>query len=226
MINLEELNSELEVLPPTDIVRHAFKNLFGDRLVVASSFGADSAVMLHMATQINPRIRVIMIDTGYLFPETHEYVITLKERLKLNLHVFYGKETPEEMERNHGQLWEYGEEGLSLYHSIRKVEPLRRAIQQLKVKGILHGVRRDQTEHRSNLNVIERGYDGTFKIHPILKWTSRDIRSYNKTHNLPEHPLFLQGYESIGDIHSTKPGERRSDRDLGESDECGINYQI
>lgn len=223
MINLDELNPELEELSAEQIIKHSYWNMFGRRLAMTTSFGADSAVLLHLATQVKPEIPVIFINTGYNFPETIEYSKTLTNLLGLNLHVFESELSPERMEAEHGKLWEIGREGMDLYNSIRKVEPLRRALRELKVAGTLRGVRRTQTEHRRNLRPIEKGFDTTYKIHPILNWSDDDMLDYRRTHNLPDHPLFSQGYTSIGDWHSTVPDQGREGRKLGEHQECGIN---
>lgn len=228
MIDLDELNLELEELSAEQIIEHFYRNMFGRRLAMTTSFGADSAVLLHLATEVNPEIPVIFINTGYNFSETIEYSKTLTNLLGLNLHVFESELSPERMEAEHGKLWEIGREGMDLYNSIRKVEPLRRALRELKVDGTLRGVRKTQTEHRRHLRRFEKGFDATYKIHPILDWSDDDMKDYRRIHNLPDHPLFSQGYTSIGDWHSTVPNQGREGRKLGEKSECGINldYEI
>src|SRR5450432_568609 len=87
---------------------------FGNSLVLSTSFGAQSAVMLHLATRIAPDIPVVFIDTGYLFPQ----------RLKVNLKVYRAAESPAWIEARHGKLWEKGAEGIAAYNQIAKVEPM------------------------------------------------------------------------------------------------------
>src|SRR5271170_6717900 len=97
---------------------------FGPSLVLSTSFGAQSAVMLHLATRIVPDIPVVLIDTGYLFPETYQFADELTKRLRINLKVYRAAETPEAMEARLGKLWEKGADGLETYNQIRKVEPM------------------------------------------------------------------------------------------------------
>ncbi len=224
-MNLDELNADLAELSAEKIIKHFYQNMFGRRLAMTSSFGADSAVLLHMATQIYPGIRVIFVDTGYHFPETLEYVETLSSVLSLDVHTYRAEMTPGEMEKEYGKLWELGNEGMAIYNSIRKVQPLRNALDDLRITGTLRGIRKSQTEHRKGLRYIEKGFFTTYKIHPMLDWLDDKVREYMRIHNLPDHPLFSQGYTSIGDWHSTVPNLGRAGRNLGEHQECGINFE-
>ena len=100
-------------------------NMFGDGLVVTTSFGIQSAVMLHLATQVRPDIPVVWIDTGYLPEETYRFASELTDRLDLNLRTYRAEMSPEEMEEVYDRLWESNEvEHLNLYDRIRKIEPL------------------------------------------------------------------------------------------------------
>ncbi len=101
---------------------------FGDGLVLTTSFGIQSAVMLHLVTRIAPKIPVIFIDTGYLFPETYRFARELTERLQLNLKKFTPAMTATEQEALHGKLWEQGLDGLNRYNLINKIEPMDRAV--------------------------------------------------------------------------------------------------
>lgn len=208
-----------------DLIRWAAKE-FGRGLVLSSSFGADSALMLHLATSIVPGIRVVFVDTGYLFPETYRFADQLRERFNLELVVYGPKMTPARQEALYGQLWEQGEEGVKRYLQMNKVEPMQRALHELRVSAWLAGLRSDQTEHRQSLGKL--GFqDGRVKIHPILDWSKDQIEDYFRTHDLPRHPLYEQGYKSIGDWHSTipvAPGEDdRAGRFLGAKKECGLH---
>lgn len=192
---------------------------------MTSSFGAQSAVMLHLATRVVPDIPVILIDTGYLFPETYHFVRDLTQRLSLNLKVYTPRVTPARYEALHGRTWEYVE-GLSHYHEVFKVEPLQRALEELSVTAWLAGLRSNQTDHRATLRPIE-AQDGLYKIHPILNWSRKDVGEYLSQYDLPYHPLVEQGYASIGDTHSTRPvtaeQDERDGRFNGLAQECGIH---
>jgi len=215
----------LQNLSAEDLIRWGAKQ-FGRGLVLSSSFGADSALMLHLATSIVPGIRVVFIDTGYLFPETYRFAEELRERFDLELVVYGAKLSSARQEALYGNLWEQGDEGVRRYLQMNKVEPMQRALSELRVGAWLAGLRADQTEHRQALAKV--GFqDGRVKIHPILDWSKEQIEDYFSTHDLPRHPLYAQGYKSIGDWHSTipvAPGEDdRAGRFLGAKKECGLH---
>lgn len=199
---------------------------FGRDLVLSSSFGADSAVMLHLATRVLPSVRVIFVDTGYLFPETYRFAEELRDLLGFELHVVAPAVTAARQEALYGKLWEQGDEGVRRYLELNKVEPMQRALRELGARAWLAGLRAHQTEHRKNLDRVVL-QDGYVKVHPILHWTRSDIDGYLSRHDLPVHPLVAQGYRSIGDWHSTIPvleGEdERSGRLLGMKKECGLH---
>jgi len=139
---------------------------YGSSLVLSTSFGAQAAVMLHMASRLAPDIPVVFIDTGYLFPETYQFADTLTKRLKVNLKVYRSAESPAWIEARHGKLWEQGAEGLAKYNQIVKVEPMQRALSELGARGWLAGLRRVQSSTRENLSVIST-QDGRTKVLPI-----------------------------------------------------------
>jgi phosphoadenosine phosphosulfate reductase len=177
---------------------------FGDRLVLSTSFGVQSAVMLHLVTRVAPDIPVIFIDTGYLFAETYRFAEELRERLDLNLRVYTPLWTPARQEAIHGKRWEQGLEGLESYNRDNKVEPMNRALRELGATAWLSGLRRAQASSRRRLAVVEQ-QKRTTKIHPIVDWSEKQIYEYMQAHELPFHPLWKEGYVSIGDWHSTAP---------------------
>ncbi|MBB5208908.1 phosphoadenylyl-sulfate reductase [Chiayiivirga flava] len=196
---------------------------------LSSSFGAQSAVALHLLTQQKPDIPVILIDTGYLFPETYNFADRLTERLKLNLKVYRPLVSRAWMEARHGRLWEQGVVGIERYNDLRKVEPMRRALEELEIRTWFTGLRRSQARSRSNASVLE--LRGTrWKVNPIVDWSDKDVWDYLKKHDLPYHPLWEQGYVSIGDFHTTRPlasGMSEEDtRFFGLKRECGIHVAV
>lgn len=196
---------------------------------LSSSFGAQSAVALHMLTRQCPDIPVILVDTGYLFPETYRFADELAERLSLNLQVFRPQVSRAWMEARHGRLWEQGVVGIEQYNSLRKVEPMRRALEELGIGTWFTGLRRVQASSRRNTPIIAQR-NGRYKVSPLADWTDRDIWVYLKQHDLPYHPLWEEGYVSIGDFHTTsrwEPGMREEDtRFFGLKRECGIHEQL
>ena len=224
-LDLTVVNANLADAPAVEVVRWA-ADAFGDGLILTSSFGAQSAVMLHLVTRVVPDVPVVLIDTGYLFPETYRFVRSLKDQLKLNLKVYTPRMTSAWMESMHGKLWEQGGVGLDRYHRIVKVEPMQRALEDLGTTAWLAGLRAEQTDHRATLRKVETD-DGRYKVHPILDWSNRDVHMYLKEHDLPYHPLFHKGYQSIGDTHSTRPitgkMSARDGRFNGVKQECGLH---
>jgi phosphoadenosine phosphosulfate reductase len=196
---------------------------------MSSSFGAQAAVLLHMVTQQKPDVPVVLIDTGYLFPETYRFADELVERLSLNLQVFRPLVSRAWMEARHGRLWEQGLVGIEQYNSLRKVEPMKRALKELGVGTWFTGLRRVQATSRANAPVLQQREE-RWKINPIVDWTDRDVWQYMKQHDLPYHPLWEQGYVSIGDFHTTRrwePGMREEDtRFNGLKRECGIHIDV
>lgn len=226
-INLEKLNRQFTEADATTIVKWGVET-FGDRLVMSTSFGIQSAVMLHLVTQVYPDIPVIWIDTGYLPSKTYKFADELTRRLNLNLKVYQSPMSPARMEAIHGRLWAQDDlESLNLYDQIRKVEPMQRALQELNAKAWLAGLRSDQTSHRKTLDYVGKQGD-LYKILPILDWHSRDVYYYLQAHALPYHPMFDEGYVTVGDWHSSRPvtaedEDERSTRFHGMKQECGLH---
>jgi phosphoadenosine phosphosulfate reductase len=145
-IEIDQLEAQTE-----GVDAHTFVELsadfFGQRLAMTTSFGIHSAVMLHLVTQVIPKVPIIWIDTGYLFAETYQFAETLSERLDLNLKVYQSAISPARMEAICGRLWNGKIEALNRYDRIRKVEPLQRALRELSVKACFSGLRAEQTEY-------------------------------------------------------------------------------
>jgi phosphoadenosine phosphosulfate reductase len=206
-------------------VRWALQALPGP-YALSSSFGAQAAVSLHLVSQADPDIPVLVIDTGYLFPETYQFIKQLEQQLDLNIQIFSSPQSSDEFEQQYGKLWEKGRDGLDRYLELRKVEPMRRGLATLGVATWFAGLRRSQSASRAALNPLEVR-DGRFKVHPIFDWSDRDVYLYLKAHSLPYHPLWDQGYVSIGDWHSTKALHEVESADelrfSGLKRECGIH---
>lgn len=203
----------------------ALKSLPGEH-VLTSSFGAQSAVMLHLVTRQKPDIPVILVDTGYLFPETYDFVDEMTARLNLNLHIYRPKISAAWQEARHGKRWEQGLRGIEAYNAENKVEPMQRALKELNVGTWFSGLRRDQSGSRVDTPFVQPSGD-RFKVHPIADWSDRDVYEYLTAHDLPYHPLWDKGYVSIGDVHTTRSLAEVDSVDetrfFGLKRECGIN---
>ena len=221
-------NTELEQLDAIGRVAWAWDR-FGEDLVVSTSFGLQSAVMLHLVSKVNKEIPIIFVDTGYLFPETYQYAETLCEKLGIRPKTFSSGLSQAYQEIRFGKLWEQGAEGMERYNLMNKVEPMQRALKEVNAKGWLSGLRRGQSESRADRTYVET-QNGTVKIYPILDWDDRSTYEYLPANNLPYHPLEGQGYDSLGDWHSTKKlsevSSREDTRNAGHKRECGLHEEL
>jgi len=199
---------------------------YGDGLVLTTSFGIQAAVMLHLVTQIVPKIPVIFIDTGYHFPETYRFAAELAKKLDLNLKTYVPLQTAAQQEALYGKQWEQGLDGLQRYNHINKVEPMDRAVRELKATAWLAGLRRSQASTREKLSVVQN-QNKIAKIHPIIDWDNRTVHRYLTEHGLNYHPLWEEGYVSVGDWHSTSKLEagmtEEQTRFGGLKRECGLH---
>jgi len=226
-VNLNEVNQRFAEANATQIVQWAVET-FDTGLAMTTSFGIHSAVMLHMVTRVVPDIPVIWIDTGYLPSKTYLFAEQLSDRLKLNLKVYQSTLSPARMEALYGRLWDQKDvESLNLYDQLRKVEPMQRALRELKVTAWLAGLRSNQTDHRKTLDYVNL-QGSIYKVLPILRWNSKQVYDYLQAYDLPYHPLFDEGYVTVGDWHSSRPltAEDENERDTrfnGLKQECGIH---
>jgi phosphoadenosine phosphosulfate reductase len=222
---LAELNTWLAGLPAKLRIAWALESLSGEH-ALSSSFGAQSAAALHLATQVRPDLPVILVDTGYLFPETYRFVDDLAHRLALNLHVVRPDPARAWKPVSVETLQQAGVDAIDRYNAVHKVEPMRRALESLGVRTWIAGLRRGQATTRAAIDFLELR-DGRWKLHPLADWSDRDVGLYLARHGLPYHPLWHDGYVSIGDVHSTRrwePGMREEDtRFFGLRRECGLH---
>jgi phosphoadenosine phosphosulfate reductase len=222
---LATVNRSFENLSAQQRVEQAIELLPGTH-VMSSSFGAQSAVMLHLVNRIVPNIPVVLIDTGYLFPETYRFIDQLTEKLDLNLKTYRSDSSPAWQESRFGKLWDQGIDGIEQYNRINKKEPMERALRELGAATWLSGLRRVQAKTRAQIAPIEFRR-GVYKVHPLFDWTDRDIGRYLKEHGLPYHPLWDKGYPSIGDWHTTRSlsevGSLEEVRFFGLKRECGLH---
>ncbi|SVC30702.1 uncharacterized protein METZ01_LOCUS283556, partial [marine metagenome] len=184
-------NAELENLDAAGRVAWAWER-FGEGLVMSTSFGLQSAVMLHLVNQVSMDIPIIFVDTGYLFPETYEYAETLPTCLGIKPRTYSAGFSSSVQEARFGKLWEQGEDAMQKYNLINKVEPMQRALKEMAATAWLAGLRRKQSSGRAERSFIER-QNGVCKIYPILDWDDRTTYEYLPANDLPYHPLEGKG---------------------------------
>lgn len=225
---LTHVNEFLAELSPSERVVWGLAYLPGNH-ALSSSFGIQAAVMLHLVSQAQSDIPVILTDTGYLFPETYQFIDQLTERLSLNLKTYRAPQSSAWQEARYGRLWEQGLDGLEQYNRINKVIPMQNALSDLNVGTWFAGLRRSQSSTREALPILAIHGD-RYKLLPILEWSNKNVHEYLTAHDLPYHPLWDQGYVSVGDTHSSKPLElgmsEEETRFNGLKRECGLHYEI
>jgi phosphoadenosine phosphosulfate reductase len=223
---VDALNARYGDLAARDVIALALTELYPGRIALVSSFGAESAVLLHLLADVDRHAPVIFLDTGRLFAETLEYRTQLVTRLGLS-DVRSVTPDPERLAAKdpHRALWMTNPD---LCCQIRKTEPLARALQGFD--AWFTGRKRFQNAVRASLRLFEA--DGErIKINPLADWSADDLKAYIERHDLPAHPLVARGYPSIGCVPCTSrvaPGEdARAGRWRGmEKTECGIHTDL
>jgi phosphoadenosine phosphosulfate reductase len=207
-----QLPADVESWPAQRVVEFALAE-FPGRVALACSFQKEETVLLDMLFELEPKARVFAIDTHHLFPETYEHWREVERRYGTRIEPFAGAPVED-------GLWETNPD---LYLAIAKLEPLNRAL--LDLDGWITGIRRDQSPTRADAPKL--GWDEQhelWKANPLADWTDDDCWAYIRERDLPYNKLHDQGYDSIGDTHSTQPGKGREGRWAGtERTECGIH---
>ena len=200
-------------------------NLVGD-IALVSSFGAESAALLHLVSRVDDTIPILFLDTGKHFPETLAYRDELTDLLGLNRVDLYPELSDLQKRDETGLRWSYDPDGCC---ELRKVRPLEKAL--ARYDASLTGRKAFQSSTRANLPRFEvdtSDAQGRMKINPLIDWDADRIAAYFEEHNLPRHPLVERGFPSIGCSPCTrevKPGEDpRAGRWSGwDKVECGIH---
>jgi phosphoadenosine phosphosulfate reductase len=188
----DRLNAIYEGKPPEDLVRWAAQE-FGEGLAMSTSFGAESAVLLHLVTRVKPDIPVLFTDTGFHFPETLAHRDLLTAKLGLNLKVLKPEIPHEQFLAKHGRLYERDPDACC---AVNKIAPFEKALSGFQ--AWITGIRRDQAVTRKDARPIEEYRGKLVKLNPLLGWNGKMLWDYAKKHDLPYHPLWSKGYLSIG----------------------------
>lgn len=190
---------------------------------MTSSFQTQSVPLLHIISKHFNWVKVVFIDTGYLFADTYFFKQELEEMLKLDIITVSSKKDYLNQKMSSG-LMLYSED-TDRCCQINKVEPVNDLVKKGDVW--ISGVRKDQTRIRSKMNPVETDNRGVIRLHPMLEWNSKDIYDYIRLNNLPKHPLENEGYMSIGCV----PCTQKLTSDLGrggrwvgqQKTECGLH---
>ena len=221
---LAALNGQFESQEPPEIVRWAVET-FGDGLSVGASFGGVSGMaLLHMTAALKPDVHVFMLDTDYLFEETHDTRRRAASHLGLtNVQVYKPLMSHEEQADQEGSaLWMRDPDRCC---DIRKVEPNLRALGDRS--AWIAGLRRDQSEGRTNIPIVAWNEKfNVVKVNPLANWDEAAVWAYVMRNKVPYNSLLDRGYTSIGCYNCTVPGKQgRQGRwtDFDDKDECGLH---
>jgi len=219
-IDTRALEAELRGQPPERVLERAVQ-LFGDGVVMSSSFQTQSVPLLHMVHRVAPGLPVLFLDTGFHFPETLEFRDRLVDMWGLNLVVVRAQRSAR---------LDLGPRPFAVDPDrcchVNKVEPMKAALEGRD--AWISGIRKDQTSVRSGAAVVQENEDGIVRIHPLLDWTEQDVRTYLHIHELPAHPLLDRGYTSVGCAPCTRPVQIDQDSRAGRWEgraktECGLH---
>ncbi len=221
---LKSISDKFENASPESVLGWAFEE-FGDEAALATGFGAEGCVLVHLLAGVSREARIFYLDTDLLFPETY----ALRDRLEGRYGVrFERRATPlslgAQAERYGDRLWERRPDECC---RLRKVEPLREML--AGVRAWITAIRRDQSAARAGAGIVE--WDAKFgliKINPLANWSSRDVWNFIAKHDVPYNPLHDHGYPSLGCTHCTTPVQIGEDLRAGRwrgtgKTECGLH---
>lgn len=245
ILDIEKLLPELETLSAQEIMRWAIET-FGDRFAVQSSMQKTGGVMMHMAGMIRPETEIIFVDTGVHFKETLETRDEYQKRFGLNIKTYHPEKTFEEQYAQFGRFLHEKDdrqpgapEGYQHCCFLRKEVPFVTAVKG-NFDAIAGGLMRSEGGNRADIPIAT--WDdriNAYKVYPLANWTDADVENYIREFDLPVHPLYEQGYASIGCFTCTTPilpgedkraGRWRHIREHNEDPQaqpiyCGINLE-
>ncbi len=233
-LEIGELAVEFDDQEPEALLEWAVAQ-FGNTLGIVTSFQSEGMVIIDMAAKINPDMRVITIDTGRLPEESYWFIDQVRRYYGINIEVVYpdAGEVQKMVTAKGLNLFYHDLPSRLLCCQVRKVRPLQRALNGLQ--AWITGLRRDQWASRVNIRKIELDHDhgAIVKLNPLADWDLADVEEYTRAHNVPRHPLYEQGFTSLGCAPCTRKvqaGEDpRSGRWWWEKDapkECGMHCSI
>jgi len=224
---IDQLQLKAETYSAAELVSFALQR-FSPRVAVASSFGAEDVVLIHLAAQVRPDFRVFTLDTDFLFPETYALIDEMERRYRVKVERSKSRLTPEAQAEEFGHaLWSRQPDQCC---NLRKVEPLTHKLSELD--AWITGIRRDQAPTRTSARKL--GWDRRFgltKINPLADWKWEQVWDFIRLHNIPYNPLHEQGYPSIGCTYCTRPVQAGEDPRAGrwsgfQKTECGLHVAM
>ncbi len=226
-LDFDAVNRALEGQGPEKVLAWGL-DVFGERISLASSFGAEDVALIDMLARQGRPFRVFYLDTDVLFAQTYDLIERVASRYRIAPERFSPRLTLAEQAAERGDaLWARQPDQCC---AIRKVEPLGRALSELD--AWITGIRRDQTPQRANARLVEwDAPHGLVKLNPLAPWTSEQVWAYIRANEVPYNPLHEQGYPSIGCTHCTRPVRAGEDPRAGrwagfQKTECGLHVEV
>ncbi len=219
------LNLQAKNFEPAQVLEFAMKRATGNRTALVSSFGAESVVLLHMVSQIDPSLPVLFIDTQMLFRETLTYQTDIARHLGLSDVRRIVPNTVDVSNKDpNGTLNEVDKNACC---ALRKTDPLQHVLSGFDTW--ITGRKWFQSGVRAELIFFESDGNRRVKVNPLAHWLPEDLQNYIKTHDLPKHPMLTQGFASIGCAPCTSPVKDGEDARAGrwrdnDKTECGIHF--
>lgn len=208
-LNLDEVNEALRGASAQEVLKWAVST-FGERLAVQSSMQKTAGVLMHMISRIAPRTEIVFVDTGVHFPETLETRDEFVRRFGVNIQTYAPAKTLDQQDEEHGrQLYLFDGEkdppGYQLCCELRKEVPFLAAVRG-RFDAVVSGLTRAEGGARKNIRPVswDPRFEG-YKVHPLIDWTEEMVEAYTREHDLPVHPLYSRGYQSIGCWTCTTP---------------------
>lgn len=231
--NIETLNSELQHAEPV----HVFQMLcreYENKIVFSSSLGAEDQIITHMIAQSGSAIRIFTIDTGRLFYETYDLLERTKSKYQIPIEIYFpdAAEVEEMVNKKGANLFYESIENRKLCCSIRKINPLKRALKGAKVW--ITGIRKEQSVTRTDMQMFEwdKNHD-ILKYNPLINWTEEEVWKYIRKNKIPYNILHDKGYLSIGCAPCTRAIEKGEPSRNGrwwwenpETRECGLHLRV
>ncbi len=224
--SLAEISAGLEHASPQEILRWAVAAYF-PKLTMATAFGAEGCAIIHMLADIEPRVRIFNLDTGYQFAETLELRDRIAERYGIVVEYVRAETTVADYEALHGGPLYNSQPDQCCFD--RKIVPLRKAI--VGYDAWISAIRRDQTAHRKTAGIVEWDKKfGLVKVNPLANWTKNDVWKFILDHGVPYNPLHDEGFPSIGCWPCTRAVTGGDDDRAGrwrgsEKKECGLHLK-
>lgn len=217
-MQVHRINASLSTAHSDARIAHVL-NKYRDDVLITTSLGTTSALIIHMISRIRPKHPIHFINTGYLFPETLEYKNLLVEKYKVNIIEHHPEPEKHELTQEM-QLWKSNPDFCCHYN---KVNPLQRIKKLHPYKVWVSGLLGYQNSYRNGLNFLLRK-DDLYRYYPLIDWTPEMVDEYFEDNQLPRHPLEHLGYNSIGCTHCTVKGKGRDGRWSGSGKtECGLH---